>query len=72
MNNTVFDMLPHDMRRFLYSKVRKPNFDSLQNMRLVDAIGKTNTYKPFDEYQCILCEYQSPQVCRSRRRYLAI
>ncbi len=53
MNKTVFDMLPHDMRRFLYSKFRKPHFKSMQKMRSVDAIGKTNTYKPFDEYQCI-------------------
>lgn len=49
----LLDKLPYDFRRFLFSKLRKSNFDLMQNMRVVEAIGKTNTYKPFDDNRCI-------------------
>ena len=49
----AFEMFPYDFRRFVYSKFRKHQFEILQEMRLIDAIGKTNTYKPFDENKCI-------------------
>jgi hypothetical protein len=49
----LFWTLPHDTRRYLFSRCYPGSFQFLQEMRTRIASGEDHTYRPFDEHKCI-------------------
>lgn len=65
MKETLFYLLPHDMRRAVFSVLKKKKFISAQQQRISNA---DYSYQPFDELSCIFVHIPKTggiSICRS-------